>query len=54
MKKENKEKLKNAPSASLEELCRRGLVDAFEHLKDRVDYNNEKVEDNAEQTDTRD
>ena len=45
--KENKQKLKDLPSVSLEELCRQGLVDKFEHLKDYVDY--EKVKkDGAE------
>jgi len=45
--KENKQKLKDLPSVSLEELCRQGLVDKFEHLKDNVDY--EKVKkDGAE------
>jgi hypothetical protein len=49
--KENKQKLKDLPSVSLEELCRQGLVDKFEHLKDNVDY--EKVKQDAESKTTR-
>lgn len=34
MKKENKEKLKNTPSSTMEELFRRGEVGEFDHLKE--------------------
>lgn len=34
MNKDNKEKLKNLPSSSMEELFQRGEVGEFDHLKD--------------------
>jgi hypothetical protein len=34
MNKENKEKLKNAPASSMEELFQQGEVGEFDHLKD--------------------
>jgi len=42
-KKEREEKIKNAPSCSLEELAQMGLVDKYEHLRDHVDFKMEKV-----------
>lgn len=45
-KKENKQKLKDLPASTMEEMFRRGEVGEFEHLKDKVDYS--KVEQNAD------
>jgi hypothetical protein len=47
--KDTKQKLKDAPSSTMEEMFRRGEVSEFEHLKDNIDYS-KKVEQNADST----
>ena len=41
MKNVNKEKIKNEPSSSMEEMFQRGEVGEFEHLKGHVEINQE-------------
>jgi len=47
--KDTKQKLKDAPSSTMEEMFRRGEVREFDHLKDVIDYS-KKVKQNADST----
>lgn len=45
MSKETKQKLKDAPGSSMEELYQQGKVGEFDHLKELVDYKMKEEKD---------